>query len=109
MFKHKLQDSRRYVGWTLLGVLIVAIVWTFSPGLPVLIGPWAWSGEKQRGSELFSHVWTLGDSLAVGDGLGPVFNASCHFQGGLGERVKAKATSLTTSFGKRNRTLLLRA
>lgn len=94
MFKHKLQDSRRYVGWALLGVFIVAMVWMFSPGLPVLIGPWAWSGEKQRGSELFSHVWTPGDSLAGGDGLGPVFNASscasCHYQGGLGGAGESK-------------------
>lgn len=88
MFKHKLQDSRRYVGWATLGLITVTLVWTFSPGLPVLIGPWAWEGEKNRGGELFSHVWTPGDAQAGGDGLGPVFNASscatCHFQGGLG-------------------------
>lgn len=88
MFKTKLQDSRRYVGWALLVIIPLVLVYFFSPGLPVLIGPWAWEGEKIRGGELFSHVWTPGDSLAGGDGLGPVFNASscaaCHFQGGLG-------------------------
>ena len=72
MFKTKLQDSRRYIGWALLAIVPITLVWCFSPGLPVLIGPWAWDGEKTRGGELFSHVWTPGDSLAGGDGLGPV-------------------------------------
>jgi len=94
MFKTKLQDSRRYVGWALLGIIPLALYYFFSPGLPVLIGPWAWKGEKTRGEELFSHVWTPEDSLAGGDGLGPVFNASscaaCHFQGGLGGAGESK-------------------
>jgi mono/diheme cytochrome c family protein len=94
MFKTKLQDSRRYIGWALLGLIPLALVYFFSPGLPVLIGPWAWESEKTRGGELFSHVWTPGDSLARGDGLGPVFNASscaaCHFQGGLGGAGESK-------------------
>jgi len=37
---------------------------------------------------LFEHEWQPGDSLAGGDGLGPVFNehscVACHFQGGVG-------------------------
>lgn len=88
MFKSKLQDKRRYVGWAMLGLTVAGLVYGFSPGLPVIIGPWAWSGQKERGEELFNHVWTPNDPLAGGDGLGPVFNAascaSCHFQGGLG-------------------------
>ncbi len=88
MFHSKLQDNRRYVGWALTALMFLGGFWWFSPGLPILIGPWAWSGQMERGRELFSHSWTKGDSLAGGDGLGPVFNAqscaSCHFQGGLG-------------------------
>lgn len=94
MFQSTLQQKRRYVGWGLLGFTVLGLAWSFSPGLPVLIGPWAWSGQKERGAELFSHVWTPGDSLAGGDGLGPVFNASscasCHFQGGLGGAGETK-------------------
>lgn len=94
MFKTKLQDSRRYVGWALLVIIPLVLVYFFSPGLPVLIGPWAWDGEKTRGAELFSHVWTPGDPLAGGDGLGPVFNATscaaCHFQGGVGGGGESK-------------------
>jgi CxxC motif-containing protein (DUF1111 family) len=75
-------------------ILPLALYYFFSPGMPVLIGPWAWTGEKTRGAELFSHVWTPGDSLAGGDGLGPVFNASscaaCHFQGGVGGAGESK-------------------
>lgn len=88
MFNTKLQDSRRYVGWASLGLVVLGGFWMFSPGLPILIGPWAWSSQIERGGELFSHQWTKGDALAGGDGLGPVFNAtscvSCHFQGGIG-------------------------
>ncbi len=40
------------------------------------------------GEQLFKHVWTPGDPLAGGDGLGPVYNAdscvACHFKGGVG-------------------------
>lgn len=88
MFNIKLQDSRQYVGWATLGLVVLSGLWMFSPGLPILIGPWAWSGQIERGGELFSHEWTKGDTLAGGDGLGPVFNATscvtCHFQGGVG-------------------------
>ena len=43
---------------------------------------------KEAGLTLFEHDWKPGDSLAGGDGLGPVFNerscVACHFQGGVG-------------------------
>jgi len=77
--------------WFLIGLLAlvgVAVFWTFSPGMPVLIGPWAWGSEKQLGEELFNHEWKPNDSLAKGDGVGPVFNdvscVACHNQGGVG-------------------------
>lgn len=88
MAESKLARSRRYTTWALAAISVLGIAWWVSPGLPVLIGPWAWSGQAERGQELFSHAWTAHDPLAGGDGLGPVFNASscaaCHFQGGLG-------------------------
>src|SRR5687767_9682161 len=84
----KLHESRRRVGIGLAALGLFSFVWWLSPGLPVLIGPWAWEGEKQRGGDLFAHQWQAHDSLAGGDGLGPVYNATscatCHFQGGLG-------------------------
>lgn len=46
------------------------------------------TAARATGRLLFEREWTAGDSLAGGDGLGPVFNATsckaCHFQGGLG-------------------------
>jgi CxxC motif-containing protein (DUF1111 family) len=57
---------------------------------------WAWGSRikvvdpqaAQAGEVLFRHEWTANDSLASGDGLGPVFNArscvDCHNQGGVG-------------------------
>ncbi|MFO0811914.1 MAG: di-heme oxidoredictase family protein [Gemmatales bacterium] len=88
MFQWKLQDSRRYTAWGLGVLAVIGLVWWLSPGMPVIIGPWAWSGQAERGQELFAHEWTAHDPFAGGDGLGPVFNAtscaSCHFQGGLG-------------------------
>src|SRR5205807_1608095 len=88
MARLKLHESRRLVGIGVVAAGLLGLVWWLSPGLPVLIGPWAWSGEKQRGAELFAHEWQPHDPLAGGDGLGPVFNATscakCHFQGGLG-------------------------
>ncbi|HMP16847.1 MAG TPA: di-heme oxidoredictase family protein, partial [Gemmatales bacterium] len=88
MNRPRLQERRRYVGWGSVVVLVLGFLWWFSPGLPILVGPWAWSGQKERGQALFEHHWSPGDALAGGDGLGPVFNAtscvSCHFQGGLG-------------------------
>jgi hypothetical protein len=88
MARMKLHDSRRLVGYGLAAFSVLGLFWWLSPGLPVLIGPWAWSGEKQRGSELFVHNWQPHDPQAGGDGLGPVFNATscaaCHFQGGVG-------------------------
>src|SRR4029079_18550721 len=88
MARMKLHDSRRLGGYGLAAFGAVGLFWWLSPGLPVLIGPWSWSGEKQRGSELFVHDWQPQDPLAGGDGLGPVYNATscaaCHFQGGVG-------------------------
>ena len=45
--------------------------------------------DVKAGEALFTHKWQPNDTLAaLGDGLGPVFNASscveCHFQGGTG-------------------------
>src|SRR5437764_12720486 len=81
-------ESRKIVGWGILAIMVWSIVWGNSPGIPVLVGPWAWSGQKERGQELFIHEWQPNDPLAGGDGLGPVFNAkscaACHFQGGAG-------------------------
>lgn len=88
MRKWNLDDRRKVVGWTLLGLGAAAAFYFFSPGIPILWGPWAFAGEKARGQELFNHTWMPNDSLAGGDGLGPVFNAkscvACHFQGGVG-------------------------
>src|SRR4051812_10509375 len=65
-----------------------AVVYLFSPGLPVLWGPYASAATREAGRELFEHEWQPNDPLAHGDGLGPVFNArscvACHFQGGVG-------------------------
>src|SRR3954454_4457536 len=52
-------------------------------------GPKRVSAEAvAAGSMLFRHEWTERDSLAAGDGLGPVFNArscvECHNQSGPG-------------------------
>jgi CxxC motif-containing protein (DUF1111 family) len=82
------RQTRKIIGLALPVVVVLSVLWWFSPGVPVLIGPWAWSGEKTRGQELFLHEWEPNDPLAGGDGLGPVFNAkscaACHFQGGAG-------------------------
>jgi hypothetical protein len=88
LFQWKLQDSRRYTAWGLAALAVLGVAYWLSPGLPVMIGPWAWSGQAERGRDLFAHEWTAHDPIAGGDGLGPVFNANscakCHFQGGLG-------------------------
>lgn len=85
---YTLDRTRRRIGYSLLGLLGLWTVWTLTPGLPVLWGPRASAAEKAAGRELFEHEWQPYDSLAKGDGLGPVFNArscaECHFQGGLG-------------------------
>ncbi len=55
MFQWKLQDSRRYTAWGLGVLAVIGLVWWLSPGMPVIIGPWAWSGQAERGQELFAH------------------------------------------------------
>jgi mono/diheme cytochrome c family protein len=83
-----LSQGRKRVGLVGSSVIVLAVAWTFSPGMPVLWGPRADAATKAAGLELFEHSWQPHDSLAGGDGLGPVFNASscvaCHFQGGVG-------------------------
>ena len=88
MRKPPLSRTRKWFGLGLLALLILGLVWHFSPGLPVLFGPWASASTKQAGLELFVHDWQPNDPLANGDGVGPVFNATscvaCHNQGGIG-------------------------
>jgi CxxC motif-containing protein (DUF1111 family) len=59
-----------------------------TPGVPVLRAPQAEASVRQAGLVLFEHEWKPGDTMAGGDGLGPVFNerscVACHFQGGVG-------------------------
>ena len=80
--------QRRRIG---IGFLTLAgswLVWTLTPGLPVLRAPRARAEVREAGLNLFVHEWQPHDPLAHGDGLGPVFNArscvACHFQGGVG-------------------------
>src|SRR5262245_7520295 len=88
MASYSLARHRRRFGVALALVLGAVVVWFFSPGLPVLWGPWASAAERAAGKELFEHEWQPNDPRAGGDGLGPVFNgrscAACHFQGGVG-------------------------
>jgi CxxC motif-containing protein (DUF1111 family) len=88
MVSEDLARSRRRASLVVLVLGGLAIFWFFSPGLPVLIGPWATAGAKAEGKALFEHEWQPNDPLAKGDGLGPVFNArscvACHSQGGVG-------------------------
>jgi mono/diheme cytochrome c family protein len=83
-----LARGRKRFTLALVGCAAVALAYFFTPGLPVLWGPWARASTKEAGRELFEHEWQPNDPLAHGDGLGPVFNArscvSCHFQGGVG-------------------------
>jgi len=71
-----------------LTLLAAWVVWTQTPGMPVLHAPQASVAIKEAGLTLFEHEWKPGDPLAKGDGLGPVFNerscVACHFQGGVG-------------------------
>jgi CxxC motif-containing protein (DUF1111 family) len=64
------------------------MLWVQSPGIPVMRAPEASATIKEAGLNLFEHEWKIGDALAGGDGLGPVFNerscVACHFQGGVG-------------------------
>jgi CxxC motif-containing protein (DUF1111 family) len=79
---------RRRVSLGLSTSLGLWIVWVATPGIPILSAPHASAVVKQAGLQLFEHDWKPGDSLAGGDGLGPVFNerscVACHFQGGVG-------------------------
>jgi CxxC motif-containing protein (DUF1111 family) len=88
MFQSWLERVRRWVSGGSLVFLGAWVVWTLLPGLPVLSGPRANAKVKEAGLVLFEHDWKPADSLAGGDGLGPVFNerscVACHFQGGVG-------------------------
>lgn len=88
MFQSPLARIRRWVGLGCLISLTSWVVWLLVPGLPVLSAPAASATVKEAGLVLFEHDWKPGDSLAGGDGLGPVFNerscVACHFQGGVG-------------------------
>ncbi len=88
MVSEELARNRRRCGAALLLAVGLGAIWFFSPGLPVLWGPWASAATKAHGKLLFEHEWQPNDPLAGGDGLGPVFNArscvACHFQGGVG-------------------------
>jgi CxxC motif-containing protein (DUF1111 family) len=71
-----------------MACLVLSAIWYFLPGVPVFWGPSASAATRDAGQALFVHDWTPNDTLARGDGLGPVFNArscvACHFQGGIG-------------------------
>lgn len=65
------------------------LVWNEAPAWrPAVHEPRSSAAAVRTGLTLFEHVWTPGDALAKGDGLGPVFNerscAACHSQGGVG-------------------------
>jgi CxxC motif-containing protein (DUF1111 family) len=89
LFSINLSNPRFWVGTGTLLAAALAVAWVFSPGLPVMIGPWATASTKEAGREVFEHEWEPNDALANGgDGVGPVYNArscvACHFQGGVG-------------------------
>ena len=94
MFVSRLARIRRRVGLGFSVFLGLWVVWALTPGIPVLSAPRASAVVKEAGLTLFEHDWTPGDSLAGGDGLGPVFNerscVACHFQGGVGGGGDAK-------------------
>jgi CxxC motif-containing protein (DUF1111 family) len=60
------------------------------------------------GAELFKHEWTPTDTLANGNGLGPVFNArsceTCHSQNGTGGSgdLTMNVTTFTVRSGPKN-------
>jgi CxxC motif-containing protein (DUF1111 family) len=88
MYGSSLARVRRRVGLGLSALVGLWVVWVQTPGVPVLRGPQAGVRIKEAGLALFEHDWKPSDSLAGGDGLGPVFNersfVACHFQGGVG-------------------------
>lgn len=83
-----LQQGRQQFTLGLMALFGLGFFYTYGPGLPVWMGPWARAAVKAEGRDLFLHEWEANDPLAKGDGLGPVFNAkscvACHFQGGVG-------------------------
>lgn len=88
MTSNVLGETRRRFGYALAGAISLGAAWLALPGLPVFWGPRADAATKAAGLGLFEHEWQPHDSIASGDGLGPVFNArscvACHFQGGVG-------------------------
>lgn len=88
MYESPLKRVRRRVGVGMFSVVVVGTIWSLSPGVPVLREPSAPPQLKQTGLELFRHEWEPNDPQALGDGLGPVYNArscvACHSQGGIG-------------------------
>lgn len=57
-------------------------------GVLLFVGSPSENSHRSAGRILFEREWRPQDPLALGDGLGPVFNAkscvACHFQGGPG-------------------------
>ncbi len=94
MRENVLARSRRRVGLGLSVLTVSWVVWMLTPGMPVLWAPRVDASVREAGLALFEHEWTPGDSLAAGDGLGPVYNerscVACHFQGGVGGGGAAK-------------------
>jgi mono/diheme cytochrome c family protein len=88
MIGSRLNQVRRKVGIGVTVAVVAGVAWTLTPGLPVWRGPHASASARAAGLALFSHQWEPHDTLASGDGLGPVFNGrscvECHFQGGIG-------------------------
>jgi CxxC motif-containing protein (DUF1111 family) len=88
MKRSGLAQTRRRVGLGAPALLACWLVWFLTPGVPVVRAPTGSARVVEAGLTLFEHDWTPGDSLAAGDGLGPVFNerscVACHFQGGVG-------------------------
>jgi CxxC motif-containing protein (DUF1111 family) len=88
MYESPFARIRRRVGMGMFGLGTFGVLWILTPGLPVTSGPQASTEAMAAGLELFEHEWQPHDSLAGGDGLGPVFNGrscvECHFQGGAG-------------------------
>jgi CxxC motif-containing protein (DUF1111 family) len=88
MSYHPQARIRRRIALALFFGAFAAVAYPLTPGLPVLWGPSANAASAEAGAMLFEHEWQPGDTLATGDGLGPVFNGrscvECHFQGGVG-------------------------
>jgi CxxC motif-containing protein (DUF1111 family) len=84
------QQLRARIGYWLVGLTTLVVLWWMTPGLPVWFAPRASAEVKLVGLSLFRHEWQPYDPLVndKGDGLGPVFNArscvECHSQGGVG-------------------------